>query len=258
MKGLTMNTTTPCYPHPGGFNQALTMTSREIAELTGKEHFNVLIDIRKMLAELGEDELKFQAIYFDSMNRKQTEYLLDRELTDTLLTGYSAIARRKVIARWHELEARAAAPAAPTTASMFFQSAQVMLEMESRTAALEKRQITIAARLDEVVEQNVLKVCPQNAESITYIRRRIGKMFGLSACVIDEAMRQLPYSPKPAGMVLNDNEAAKGSHYAVFWVKDVTTVFKRFVAECQRETTAFVSHPFIDSRFKLAAGKECE
>ncbi len=29
-----------------------TMTSREIAELTGKEHRNVLADIRKMLLEL--------------------------------------------------------------------------------------------------------------------------------------------------------------------------------------------------------------
>ena len=41
----------------------VTMTSREIAELTGKAHFNVLVDVRKMLSELGEDELKFQDIY---------------------------------------------------------------------------------------------------------------------------------------------------------------------------------------------------
>jgi hypothetical protein len=32
------------------------------------------------------------------MNREQTEYALDRELTDVLLTGYSAVLRRKVIA----------------------------------------------------------------------------------------------------------------------------------------------------------------
>lgn len=41
----------------------VTMTSREIAELTGKAHFNVLVDVRKMLSELGEDVLKFQGIY---------------------------------------------------------------------------------------------------------------------------------------------------------------------------------------------------
>ena len=80
------------------------MTSREIALLTGKEHFNVMRDIRFMFAELKEDALKFEAIYFDGSNRSQTEFVLDRELTDTLLTGYSALARRAVIARWHKLE----------------------------------------------------------------------------------------------------------------------------------------------------------
>jgi phage antirepressor YoqD-like protein len=94
-----------------------TMTSREIAELTGKEHFNVMRDIRTMLAELKEDALKFEAIYLDAINRPQTEYHLDRELTETLLTGYSAVLRRKVIARWRELEAKQAAPVVPQTLS---------------------------------------------------------------------------------------------------------------------------------------------
>jgi len=149
-----------------------------------------------------------------------------------------------------------AAPVAPTTASMLFQSIQVMLEMEGRTAALEKQQLVISARMREVVENNALKVCPQSAEPIFHIRKHIGKAFGLSTKVIDEVMRQLSYSPETAGMVLNDNEAAQCSHYAVFWVKDVITIFTRFVAECQRETTAYVSHPFIEARFKLAAGAE--
>lgn len=42
-----------------------------------------------------------------------TCYHLSRELTETLLTGYSAVSRLKVIRRWHvleELEARAADP----------------------------------------------------------------------------------------------------------------------------------------------------
>jgi len=86
-------------------SQAATMTSREIAELTGKRHFHVTADIEKMLLELSEDATAFRGIYLDSMNRQQTEYHLDRELTETLLTGYSAVLRRKVIARWRELEA---------------------------------------------------------------------------------------------------------------------------------------------------------
>lgn len=84
----------------------LTMTSREIADLTGKRHDNVAADIRNMLEELGFDVLKFQGIYLDSRNRQQVEFHLTRELTDTLLTGYSAKLRLAVVRRWHELEVK--------------------------------------------------------------------------------------------------------------------------------------------------------
>lgn len=84
--------------------QPVTMSSREIAELTKKQHQHVKRDIEKMLEELGEDASSFGHIYLDSMNRKQTEYLLDRELTETLLLGYSAALRRRVLRRLRELE----------------------------------------------------------------------------------------------------------------------------------------------------------
>lgn len=95
-------------------NAIQTMSSREIAELTGKRHPDVTRDIEKMLLELGEDARSFAHIYLDSMNREQVEYHLDRELTETLLTGYSAVLRRKVIARWRELEFGKVQPAQPS------------------------------------------------------------------------------------------------------------------------------------------------
>lgn len=49
----------------------LTMSTVEIAELTDKDHFNVLNDARKMLADLKKDALSFQAIFFDSYGRPQ-------------------------------------------------------------------------------------------------------------------------------------------------------------------------------------------
>jgi phage antirepressor YoqD-like protein/PIN domain nuclease of toxin-antitoxin system len=81
-----------------------TMSSREIAELTGKRHPDVKRDIQAMASDLHEDVSIFAHIYLDSMNREQTEYLLDREHTDCLLTGYSAAMRMAVIKRWRELE----------------------------------------------------------------------------------------------------------------------------------------------------------
>ena len=83
---------------------ARTMSSREIADLTGKQHFHVKRDIEKMLSDLQEDPSIYGCTYLDGQNRSQTEYLLDREHTDCLLTGYSAAMRMAVIKRWRELE----------------------------------------------------------------------------------------------------------------------------------------------------------
>lgn len=88
----------------------LTMSSREIAELTGKEHFHVKRDIERMLRELGKDASSFGCIYLDGMNREQTEFRLDRELTETLVTGYSIPLRHAVIKRLHEMEAVSSQP----------------------------------------------------------------------------------------------------------------------------------------------------
>lgn len=81
-----------------------TMSSREIANVTGKRHDNVKRDIVAMLKDLKVDVLSFEDIYLDGRNREQVQYLLDREHTDCLLTGYSAPMRMKVIRRWRELE----------------------------------------------------------------------------------------------------------------------------------------------------------
>ena len=42
-----------------------TMSSLEIAELTGKEHDNVKRDIVKILGEVEIDILKFEDVYFN-------------------------------------------------------------------------------------------------------------------------------------------------------------------------------------------------
>ena len=95
-------------------NVARTMSSREIANLTGKRHPDVKRDIQAMASELKANVSSFAHIYLDGRNREQTEYLLDREHTDCLLTGYSAGLRMKVIRRWHELEQQSASREAVT------------------------------------------------------------------------------------------------------------------------------------------------
>ena len=95
-------------------NQELTMSSREIAELTGKRHDHVKRDICVMLEGLDLDAPKFGDIYLDTNNRKQTEYRLGRELSLTLVSGYNVKLRNAIIKRWQELEAQQA-PQLPQT-----------------------------------------------------------------------------------------------------------------------------------------------
>lgn len=63
------------------------MCSREIANVSGKRHYNAKRDIVSMLKDLKVDVLSFEDIYIDGRNREQMQYLLDREHTDCLLTG---------------------------------------------------------------------------------------------------------------------------------------------------------------------------
>lgn len=88
-----------------------TMTSREIAELTGKEHKHVLRDIRVMLTELSLPEQGYAQNWTDPQNGQSYPLLsLPKDLTITLVSGYSVAMRHRIVTRWQQLEAEAADP----------------------------------------------------------------------------------------------------------------------------------------------------
>ena len=86
-------------------SNTVTMSSREIAELTGKQHKNVLRDVNVMLESLEKagSDLSQVVRYTDERGRT-SEVRLDRVLTETLLTGYSIPLRHRVVTRLQELE----------------------------------------------------------------------------------------------------------------------------------------------------------
>jgi phage regulator Rha-like protein len=128
-----------------GFNvanlsHAVTMSSREIAELTGKQHQHVKRDIENMLTDLNEDASSFGHIYFDTMNRQQTEYILDRRHVECLLTGYSAALRMKVIDRLHERESGTSQQPIPLSQNEIIAAiAMANVEQDKRIHALEQQ-----------------------------------------------------------------------------------------------------------------------
>lgn len=73
-------------------DQLISMTSKEIAELTGKRHDNVIRDVRKMLDEIYPDGglLSFEDTYVNTQNGETySMYRLDRKHTFILVAGYS-------------------------------------------------------------------------------------------------------------------------------------------------------------------------
>ena len=147
----------PILPQFGSSEQK-TMSTRVIAELTEKRHDHVKRDVENMLGQLGLDIPKFGGIYFDSMNRQQTEYLLDEELTMTLVTGYNIVLRNRVIKRWKELESRELSK---------MEILQMALESEQQKLALQQQleiQAPKVAFVDKYVAGNGNKTFRQVAK----------------------------------------------------------------------------------------------
>ena len=91
--------------------KARTMTSREIAELTGKRHDHVMADIRKMLEDLNLSSADFATQYKDSTGRMQPCFQLPKRETLILVSGYSIPMRARIVDRWEALETGKAVPA---------------------------------------------------------------------------------------------------------------------------------------------------
>jgi len=84
-----------------------TMSSREVAELTGKEISNIHRDIRTMLEQLGDDP-ELNHVREDKDGRGYTScFHLPKSLSMTLVAGYSAKLRKAIIDRWQALEQQA-------------------------------------------------------------------------------------------------------------------------------------------------------
>lgn len=128
---------------------ATTMTSREIAELTGKRHADVMRDIRVMIEQLEADaNLRWHCestTYIDEQGKPRSQFELDRDTTFNLLAGYDPVSRMKIIKRWQELEQ----PKTPGDALV--QMALSYREHERRIMALEARQAETKEQIENLL-----------------------------------------------------------------------------------------------------------
>lgn len=136
----------------------LTMTSREIAELTGKRHDNVMADCRTLAAFYAQTyspeksgEWVKSSTYTDSTGRALPCFELNKQASLDLVTGYSLAHRHAVNVRWQELEAAQAKPPAELSRMDILK-----LAMESEQARIEaETKLALAAPKVEFVDRYV-------------------------------------------------------------------------------------------------------
>ena len=84
-----------------------TLTSLEVAQIVGKEHKNILADIRDEISKLGEERgrLIFQpTAYTDNFNRSQPMFLLNYKGVLQLGARYNAETRFRLIEKIEQLQ----------------------------------------------------------------------------------------------------------------------------------------------------------
>ncbi|CAL7890916.1 Rha family transcriptional regulator [Fusobacterium necrophorum] len=114
-----------------------TMTSIEVAELTGKEHKNILADIRDESKKLEIQGIRAELIfqpgeYLDKNNQARPMYNLTKEGVLQLAARYDAVVRFKLIERVTKPQKPLSIP------QQLLQNAQYLVEMENRVSTVEK------------------------------------------------------------------------------------------------------------------------
>lgn len=173
-----------------------TMSSLQIAEITGKQHAHVMRDIRNLL-EQGIDESNFGLTsYTDCYDRQQACYELSKKGCLILASGYNALLREKIINRWEELELqhRNGGFQIPQTLSeALMLAAEQTKQLEQAKA--EKQLLEAKAHEQERV---IKEQAPQveyyqkvlNSES-TYTVTQIAKEFGWGPQTLNRKLKEL-------------------------------------------------------------------
>jgi len=128
-----------------------TMSSLEIAELTGKKHKHVLIDIRKMLKELEVEAAELSAPFKMPSGQTAKVFKLNEELSLTLVSGYSIKMRNAIIKEWQELRVQNQQPVLPVMPDFNDRIAMAQLYIENEQ---EKDQLRLEV-------QQELDIAPQ-------------------------------------------------------------------------------------------------
>lgn len=176
-------------------NNALTMSSIEIAELTGKRPADVMRDIRKMLTEMGEGgERKFASSYLSEQNKALPCFDLPRREVDILLTGYSVPLRAAVIDRWRELEAEVVKPVPALSDPATLRG--LLLGYTEQVLELQQKIVTDAPKVqfhDDVTDASNTQTIQEVAKVLQMGPNKLFQFLRDNNILMEEPYKNLPY-----------------------------------------------------------------
>lgn len=144
------------YSAASGFVQ--TMSSREIAAHCDKQHGHVIRDIRAMLDALQDDPDLDHVREEKDLRGYTVEFLLPKNLTLTLITGYSTSLRKRIVDRWQELERGGSIPNTFAAALRLAADQHEQLERQAVQIAQQAPKVALAesiCRTDAVCKMGV-------------------------------------------------------------------------------------------------------
>lgn len=194
-------------------DKTVTMSSREIASLTGKQHKDVIRDVRVMRQALEKDGADLRHLVEHKDSRGYTaEFLLDRTLTETLLTGYSIPLRHRVIVHLAELEQRAAPPALPQTLPEALRLAADLAEQNNRLQVVVSEQAPKVEALARLAEAGGSMCLTDAAKHLGIQRCRLIEWMRANRWIYrrEGSMRLLAYQPRMAAGLLDHKVSVIG------------------------------------------------
>lgn len=180
-----------------------TMTSLEIAEVTGKRHDSILRDIRNILSQ-GVDAHNFvETSYTDKSNRQQKCYTLTKKGCLILASGYDVILREKIINRWEELETKDRnkyqVPKSFAEALMLAAKQQEQIEEQQRQLEATSNEIVELNGAIAEMEPKVTYVDMILASKETVTTTQIAQDYGQSAKSFNVLLRNFGVQHKVGG-----------------------------------------------------------
>ncbi len=144
------------------------MTSKEIAELTNKQHSHVMRDIKVLQEQVGNESNFGLVSYKDTKGENRPMYVLTKEQVMLLISGYDAKLRLAIIRRWEELEKQ--------------NKPKEMTRLEILTLALESEKRALEAEQKALEAQNKINILTHVNK--TYNATEIAKELGLSSATV--------------------------------------------------------------------------